>query len=250
MRCPSNNIVGMRVREAAINAEHLAALRKAVEELQAAPVQGWSGSDGAILETHLGLGGPGRKLCPDLERCPDWGLPADLAWGALNEVMAAHADRPAAFGFLFALTTLGLSMRAGLAVLVAARRALSELGDPYGHGLAQLGLDVGRLILVEAGTDKDALWAIEETLRSGAQPAVVVGALAGGLDLTSSRRLNLAAAPQGTLLVLLRGTKAAGNSAAATRWRIATARPPVTGSARSPRRAGRSRWSAVDWAAE
>ena len=52
---------------------------------------------------------------------------------------------------------------------------------------------------------------------------MVAGALAGGLDLTSSRRLNLAAAPQRTPLVLLSGAKAAGTSAAAARWRIATA---------------------------
>ena len=34
-------------------------------------------------------------------------------------------------------------------VLVAARRALTDFGAPYGHGLAQLGLDAGRLLLVE-----------------------------------------------------------------------------------------------------
>jgi protein ImuA len=110
-------------------------------------------------------------------------------------------------------------------VFIAARRALSDFGAPYGHGLVQLGLDVGRLILIEieTDTDKDALWAIEETLRSGARPAVVAGALAGGLNLTASRRLNLAAAPQRTPLVLLSGAKAAGANAAVTRWRIAAA---------------------------
>jgi protein ImuA len=160
----------------------------------------------------------------------DCGLPADLARGALNEIVAAHGDRPAAFGFLFALAALGLEAGAGPAVFIVARRTLAEFGAPYGHGLAQLGLDVGRLILVEAETDKEALWALEETLRSEARPAVVAGVLAGGLDLTSGRRLNLAAAPQRTALVLLTGAltsatsaKAAGTSAAATRWRIAAA---------------------------
>ncbi|HEY7547945.1 MAG TPA: ImuA protein [Hyphomicrobiaceae bacterium] len=164
----------------------------------------------------------------------DCGLPADLAHGALNEVVAAHGDRPAAFGFLFALAALALGAEpetgTGPAVFVAARRTLTEFGVPYGHGLVQFGLDVDRLILVEAETDKDALWALEETLRSEARPAVVAGALAGGLDLTSSRRLNLAAAPRCTALVLLTGAltgttsaEAAGTSAAATRWRIAAA---------------------------
>jgi protein ImuA len=150
-------------------------------------------------------------------------LPAGLACGALNEaVAAAPADEAAAFGFLAALTAVAQRTRPGPAVLVAARRALADLGTPCGHGLARLGLDVGRLLLVEAETDRDALWAIEETLRSGARPAMVWGVLAGGIDLTAGRRLNLAAAPQRTPLVLLRPA-AVEASAAATRWRIAAA---------------------------
>jgi protein ImuA len=202
----------------------LAALRKAVEGLQ--PVT--RGEAGAA---QAGAGDPRRGCLRGL----DWGLPAELPCGALNEVVAAHADRPAAFGFLFALTAMGLGsgpymgrdegleLQARPAVFVAARRALSDFGAPYGHGLAQLGLDVGRLIIVETRTDKDALWALEETLRSGVQPALVAGALSGGLDLTSSRRLNLTAAPQRTPLVVLSGADATGTSAAAARWRIAAA---------------------------
>jgi protein ImuA len=190
--------------------ERLAVLRKAVERLLAAPALGKAAGGSTGPEPSQGLRGPFR------------GLPAALPCGALNELVAAHADRPAAFGFMFALTALGLKARAGPAVFVAARRALAEFGVPYGHGLAQLGVDVGRLMLVDAKTDKDALWALEETLRSGAA-ATVAGAIAGALDLTSSRRLNLAAAAQRTPLVVLRGTGAAGASAAATRWRIASA---------------------------
>jgi protein ImuA len=159
-----------------------------------------------VPEVHAHLPGPG------------------LACGVLNEITAAaHGDRPAAFGFVFALTAAALRFRAGPAVLVAERRALTDFGKPYGHGLAQLGLDVGRLLIVETRDHKDALWAIEDTLRSGAAPAMVAGAIAGNLDLTISRRLNLAAAAHATPLVLLRASIAAGTSAAATRWRIAAA---------------------------
>jgi protein ImuA len=147
-----------------------------------------------------------------------------LACGTLNEIVAAaHGDRPAAFGFLFALSALALAARPGPALFVAARRALSDFGAPYGHGLHQTGLDVGRLILVEAGTDRDALWAIEETLKSGAAPAVVAGAVEKSLDLTASRRLNLAAAAPATPLLLLRTAADTAANAAATRWRIAAA---------------------------
>jgi hypothetical protein len=83
------------------------------------------------------------------------------------------------------------TMNAGLPHVL---RCLADFGAPYGHGLVQLGLDAGRLLLVETKSDKDALWALEEALRSQARPAMVAGAVAGGLDLTTSRRLNLAAA--------------------------------------------------------
>ncbi len=52
---------------------------------------------------------------------------------------------------------------------------------------------------------------------------MVAGAIGTGLDLTQSRRLNLAAATHTTPLVLLRGATAAGTNAAATRWRVAYA---------------------------
>jgi protein ImuA len=60
-------------------------------------------------------------------------------------------------------------------------------------------------------------------LRSEVRPAVVAGVVKSGLDLTQSRRLNLAATLHGTPLVLLRGAKGTETSAAATRWRLAQA---------------------------
>jgi len=221
MRCLANIDQAPARKSAASIQERLVALRKAVEGLQAAKTAEGTGAHAAVVAPRQG------GLCG-----ADWGLPAELPCGALNEVVADHADRPAAFGFLFTLMVMGidrgvdrgLELRAGPAVLVASRRALSDFGDPYGHGLAQLGFDVGRLILIETRTDKDALWALEETLRSGARPALVAGALTCGLDLTSSRRLNLAAAPQSTpLALLLSGANATGISAAAARWRISAA---------------------------
>jgi len=191
-------------------AHRIAALRQTLTKLETAAAAPGAKSlclSLGIPEVHRHLPGPG------------------LACGVLNEVAAgSHGSRPAAFSFVFALAALALRARPasklGPAVLVASRRALAEFGRPYGHGLTQLGLDVGRLLLIETKTDKDALWALEETLRSQARPALVVGALAGDLDLTMSRRLNLAAAPHSTPLVLLRAPRAAGTSAAAARWRI------------------------------
>ncbi len=104
---------------------------------------------------------------------PGRGLPV----GVLNEVTAAYAHRPAAFGFTFALMALGQKRRPGPVILVMSRRALRDFGHPFGHGLAQLGLHVGDLILVEADKDIDALWGIEEALRARGSVALVAGAI-------------------------------------------------------------------------
>ena len=171
-----------------------------------------------------------------------------LTVGALHEVAPQqHGDTPAAFGFLAALlarfdpTTAHDPEKAcpGLdpgwtpvfgkdhaptnkpLLLVISPRALADHGRPHGHGLRHLGLDPARLILVETKNDKQALWAMEEALRSGA-PAAVGGAIAR-LDLKTSQRLHLAAGEAGLPLVLLRPASAEDASAAATRWRIGAA---------------------------
>ena len=99
---------------------------------------------------------------------------------------------------------------------------LRELGRLYGHGLNVLGLDPARLILVETAHRKDTLWALEEALRSGA-PAAVAGVI-DKLDLKLSQRLQLAATDAGLPLLLLRPADILESSAAATRWRVGTAK--------------------------
>jgi protein ImuA len=187
--------------------QHIAALRQAVARLESAF------TDAAPVPLPFGL--------PEIDRhFPGSGLTG----GALHEVIAiSHGDRVAAFGFAIALMSHALAARRGPAVLIAARRCFADFGEPYGHGLHRLGLDAGRLILVEARLDKDALWAMEEALRPEVAATTVVGAVEGDLGLTVSRRLNLAAAASGAPFILLRPPATTGTSAAATRWRIAAA---------------------------
>ena len=94
-------------------------------------------------------------------------------------------------------------------------------GRLHGHGLNALGLDPGRLILVETTHRKETLWAMEEAVRSAA-PAAVAGVI-DTLDLKLSQRLHLAATEAGLPLFLLRPVATLEASAAATRWRIGTA---------------------------
>jgi protein ImuA len=201
-----------------------------------------------------------RRLLPRLEsvgaaRALPFGL-ADLdahlpqgglTVGALHEV-APHepGDAAAAFGFLAALLArFEPAIRPVL--FVAAAHVFAEHGRPHGHGLAHLGLDPARLILVETRNDKQALWAMEEALRSRVPAAV--GGMVARLDLKTSQRLQLTAGEAGLPLLLLRppithvpakacpaldaewtpvrrqghASISEDASAAATRWRIGAA---------------------------
>ncbi|MDX2201721.1 MAG: ImuA protein [Hyphomicrobiaceae bacterium] len=198
-------------------AQEIEALRAVLDRLEArhaAPGTdpgAHGGADADRIRPVLPLGDLDAHL-------PGGGLPV----GVLNEITAEYAHRPAAYGFTFALMAKAQKARSGPAILVLSRRALCDFGHPYGHGLSQLGLDVSELILVEANKDDDALWAIEEALRAHGCAAIVAGAIAGSVDLTQARRLNLAAQATGTPLALLRAGKADAGPAA-TRWRITTA---------------------------
>jgi len=142
-----------------------------------------------------------------------------LACGALHEIVPDEDATPAAFGFIAALLAR-LTQKHPL-LLVMPTFGLRDYGRPRGHGLSALGLDPGRLILVETTHRRDTLWAMEEALRSGA-PAAVAGVI-DKLDLKTSQRLHLAATDAGLPLFLLRPAEILESSAAATRWRVGTA---------------------------
>jgi protein ImuA len=144
-----------------------------------------------------------------------------LIAGALHEVVPdAAEDAPAALGFVTALLA-GMPAN-GPILFVSSPRGLAGAGRLHGHGFNSFGIDPARLILVETENETQALWAMEEALRS-AVPAAVAGAAEPGPALKTSRRLHLAAETSGLPLVLLRPARTAGSSAAATRWRIASA---------------------------
>jgi hypothetical protein len=97
-----------------------------------------------------------------------------------------------------------------------------DAGHLHGPGLVQFGLDPGRLIIAQARSDQDLLWAMEEGLRSGC-PAVVLGEV-GEVGLAATRRLQLAAEMGGVTALLLRRRAARRNSSVAvTRWRVTPA---------------------------
>jgi protein ImuA len=175
-----------------------------------------------------------RHLIPAMERgrakeavAATFGIPeidgrfpqGGLLGAALHEAAPATVDDgAAALGFAIAVLARSPLARGPLLFVVSK----PALGDRllYGPGLKGLGLDPARLTLVETRTDADALWALEEGLRSRALTGVV-GFVGRDLDLKASRRLHLAAAASDVLFLLLRPPDGEGASAAATRWRIA-----------------------------
>lgn len=100
-------------------------------------------------------------------------------------------------------------------ILMAATRAwLGEQGRPYGPGLPG-----ASLILAPVTTAAEALWTLEQALRSGAV-SLALGAV-DGATLAQTRRLDFAAKQGGCVgLMLPRGLD--GLSAARRRWRISS----------------------------
>jgi hypothetical protein len=101
------------------------------------------------------------------------------------------------------------------------RESAGELGELFGPGLLSLGLDPAGLVIAEAPRPAEALWAIEEAVRSGAV-ALVLGVL-DEVGLTPARRLSLAAQSSRTPCLLLSAPRSPPAAAAATRWRIGEA---------------------------
>ena len=182
----------------------------------------------------LGLGGL------DLRKpASDWIIPAlatdALATDALHEIKPSDlagqgsAVALASAASLFALLLMARRLRLlDLEQSPALRHAplvwcgtsaiTSECGRPYGPGLARLGLDPSRLLLVEPRTRADTLWTIEESLKSESLAGIV--AILDDADLTESRRLALAAATGRTPCLLVTGLKSSGLAGTATRWLV------------------------------
>ncbi len=165
-----------------------------------------------------------RLGIPEIDSHLPWhGLPL----GCIHEV---HGDS-SAIAFCATLLARGMRHRAQPAVWISAEETL------YGPGLAAFGLPLTNLLVVLARSPTDILWAAEEALRDTAVGTVV--AEISDLDLTASRRLQLAAEAGKTLGLALRPT-AKTTTASVTRWQVVTA---PSGLAAPVHTVGPPRWS-------
>ncbi|HJR55224.1 MAG TPA: hypothetical protein VJ798_01485 [Rhizomicrobium sp.] len=151
----------------------------------------------------------------------DGALGGGLACTRLHEIVPANVFQlGAAAGF--AVGVAGSAHRQGTLVWIQQGLAAPEGGVPYGPGLELFGIAPSRFLLVRTATLKDALWAMEESLRCPGVGTVLTELSGAGGDLTATRRLNLVAEAHGVLPLLLRHQPLAGTSACATRWRVAS----------------------------
>lgn len=155
----------------------------------------------------------------------DQALGGGLARGRLHELFAADpADGPGAAGFAAMLARLALPAGAPLLWLRMedAERIGGRLSAP---GLAQIGLDPARLVLLVLRDPVMLLRAAADVVRCSQVGAAVIELWRQprALDLTASRRLAVAAEESGVTALMLRVDAEPSPSAAHTRWQVASA---------------------------
>lgn len=198
---------------------------------------------------------PSARPAEPLPRGWGLGIPGiDDAWLAGGLATGLHEVRPAAYGDWAAAVgfALALAVRRDAASAASPLQAAAEgapillcwaeawsrdMGAPHGPGLAALGLEPARLLLVEAARQNDVLWTLEESIRSGSI-SLAIG-ISGGLGLTPSRRLSLATEAGRTPCLLLTPPESSA-TASLTRWRIA--RAPSPSFAADPKAPGAPAW--------
>jgi protein ImuA len=154
----------------------------------------------------------------------DDALGGGLARGTLHEVFAAgQGDEASAAAFALALASL--TRRAGAILWIRQDVAGREAGHIHAPGIADMGIDPNRLVMVAAREPVTALRAAAEALRCTGFAAVLteIWGAPPVLDLTATRRLYLTAAQSGVTAFLVRAEAGPAPSAAMTRWQVKAA---------------------------
>ncbi len=152
--------------------------------------------------------------------------PLRLRLGALHEIRALDwRDGPAAEGLALALAGKIAAAASKPVVWIGQRHEICSAGRSYGGGLAFFGLNPYHMMFVYPRTAKETLWAAEEAVRASSVAAILIDFLRphGLLNLTATRRLQLAAESSGATAILLRGKDDHEPSAARTKIVVSAA---------------------------
>ena len=200
------------VKSADFQAQSIAGLTRAMEKITARHAFLENGP----TDNHSG------KLpfnIPQIDAC----LGGGLARNALHEIRTdLSRDIAAASGFLLGLFASIIKHRDGQILWANGPAVRCDAGVSFPQGLANYGFDPRRLILVNSGNFKSALWSAGEAASCKGLVGVVLH-VAGNpksLDLTATRKLQLTAHRQGTTIFILRQAGAEEASAGLTRWRV------------------------------
>ncbi|WP_027528178.1 ImuA family protein [Bradyrhizobium sp. Ec3.3] len=186
----------------------LAALRGQIERIET--------SDAAHHRDRVALGHPQADLA----------LQGGLARAAIHEVFCEGRQGTAATGFVTGLAGRVMAHRP----LLWVRQDFSEIeaGALSMSGLAELGLDPRRVVMVRAADIESALRTSADALACDALGAVVLELWGETkqFDLVASRKLTLAAQASGVTGLLLRMAANPLPSTAETRWMLRAAHSP------------------------
>jgi protein ImuA len=138
---------------------------------------------------------------------PHGGLPA----GCIHEVKGASLASALAFSSILSARIAG---EGGNIIYIAPARSLHPLGLlPYGMKLDQF-------LFVSVRRSQDLAWAVMEALRCSQVSAVMT--VLDGVDLSASRRLQLAAETSGATGFFIGHTTSAPIAAPITRWKVSS----------------------------
>ncbi|MBN9020209.1 MAG: hypothetical protein J0H11_22560 [Rhizobiales bacterium] len=152
-------------------------------------------------------------------------LGGGLACGAMHEFYPAAAGDQAATDGFAALLAFACAPPGMPVVWIRQEQAMREGGELHADGLAALGIDPARLVLVRLRHAVSVLRAGIEVARSTAVGAALIEPWGSPkeLDLTTQRRLVLAAEASGVTLFLLRPAAEPAPGSAETRWTVRAA---------------------------
>lgn len=136
--------------------------------------------------------------------------------GNMHEfLVGSDTDDACTSGFIAGILT-GLMQKGGAAIWINQSKKL------YPPAFTQFGIKPDRLLFIDVRKQQEALWVMEEALQYGGL-AAVVGDL-HKIDLTASRRLQLAVEKSRVTGFVIRNSERALNTiAAVARWKISTA---------------------------
>ncbi|MCB2113145.1 MAG: hypothetical protein KDD85_06295 [Parvularculaceae bacterium] len=167
----------------------------------------------------------------------------DLAPGALHEIAGSDwRDGAAASFYALAMASRLAHARRGDLVIVSLKSDARDAGLLYAPKGALCGVDAMRIALCFAGDVETLLWAAEDAARSPSVAALIIETCKPHrlLNLTATRRLQLAAEASGATPILLRSAHDSAASSAFRRLRVTPA--PSAADSYDAAAPGRLRW--------